>query len=115
MKPPMPTDAAHPGDYGAHLIVLLCLGVVLWIALDIRYHRARTQTGSEPYCAWCLHRDGDTCTHPDSPPNIMPNPRNAPGECGPVCYGKVRCIFRSVPGDTATHDTLGVGAAPKEE
>jgi hypothetical protein len=33
------------------------------------------------YCAWCIHRSGDLCGHPESPVS---------GRCcGPVCSGEV--------------------------
>ena len=68
-------------------------------------------------CAHCIHRDGDLCTHPDSPVNRPPRRTiwdwlsdyiglyslRMPdsyyyqrGECGPVCIGKVTCDVRTV-------------------
>ena len=38
------------------------------------------------YCAWCIHRAGDDCTHPDSPVYNQP--------CGPVCTVARRCHLR---------------------
>ena len=67
---------------------------------------------NEPVCAWCIHRNGDLCTHPDSPVNqglriekpidILTRTFHTPdeqlvygpGECGPVCIGEVACGVR---------------------
>lgn len=50
-------------------------------------------------CAWCIHRDGDICLHPQSPVNRH-NFRTftktyLKGECGPVCNGEVECTKKA--------------------
>jgi hypothetical protein len=74
-----------------------------------------TPPKSSPGCAWCIHRDGDLCTHPESPSNtcstwrdildMLISPASAvfggggsaryfQGGCGPVCRGQVACRVR---------------------
>jgi hypothetical protein len=58
---------------------LLALGALLALAWAVTQPRL----GAEPFCAWCLWRAGETCTHPASPVGDR--------SCGPVCGGEVRC------------------------
>ena len=85
--------------------------------------------------SWCIHRDGDLCTHPESPVNRdarIRKPINildrlllkdeqgfyAAGECGPVCTGEVACGVREVqPGDLLAYvpdETGGVRGGQEE-
>jgi hypothetical protein len=40
------------------------------------------------FCVWCIYRDGDDCTNPESPVGGE--------ECGLVCSGKAMCKLRAV-------------------
>ena len=71
-------------------------------------------------CAWCTHRDGDLCTHPESPVNqgLVIEKRidiltrlfrsddqlvYGPGECGPVCIGDIDCHVEDRYGFSQAH------------
>jgi hypothetical protein len=42
----------------------------------------RPRRDAEPFCAWCVWRDGETCTHPPSPLGGQ--------SCGPACIGEAQ-------------------------
>jgi hypothetical protein len=71
------------------LVLALLVAFLYWA--DRRYP-APTKPRERPvlltYRAWCVHRDGDDCTHPNSPVYNQP--------CDPVCIGRVRCGVRVV-------------------
>jgi hypothetical protein len=48
--------------------------------------KPRRKAEAPTFCAWCIHRAGDDCTHPGSPVSGQP--------CGPVCIGRVVCTVR---------------------
>ena len=45
--------------------------------------RQRKRPESQTFCAWCVFRDGEDCTSPNSPVCDQ--------ACGPVCWGNVKC------------------------
>ena len=72
---------------------LWLLGVLHLFALArwVGYHPApssRPRAETPAIYAWCIHRDGDDCTHPGSP--------QAGQICGPVCVGRLPCQVREV-------------------
>jgi len=64
---------------------LLLLGWALW---EQKHYTggARKLRERTTFCAWCVWRDGETCTHPASP--VFGR------ACGPVCIGEVTCEAR---------------------
>lgn len=74
------------------LLTLLLISVAAIVYLAGKYLPKSTPPHKCPYlltyCAWCIHRAGDDCTHPESPVYNQP--------CGPVCTGARRCSVRVV-------------------
>ena len=78
------------------LWMLVGLGAVVLIMALIYYLQIRHAVPRRPneqiealaFCARCVHRRGDLCTHPSSPVSGQ--------ECGPVRKGQVRCEVREV-------------------
>ena len=72
------------------LLVLLPIAVMAIVYIIDKKVDLSTPRHKRPYlltyCAWCIHRAGDHCTHPDSPVYNQP--------CGPVCIGARRCSVR---------------------
>jgi hypothetical protein len=71
---------------GASLATMI--GYLCWSERQHRDRRRRKVDEAEVYCVWCLYRRGDMCTHPGSPVY--------PGECTPVCVGRMGCEARVV-------------------
>lgn len=71
------------------VVILLALGLVL---LEQRREPGRGLPGKRrelpTFCAWCISRDGETCTNPGSPVSGR--------SCGPVCIGDLACEVREV-------------------
>jgi hypothetical protein len=57
-------------------------------------------TKASAFCAWCIYRDGDDCTNPESPVSGR--------ECGPVCSGHLRCTVQH-PVDALAEAQEGTG------
>jgi hypothetical protein len=53
-------------------------------------------TAERPFCAWCIYRNGDLCTHPDSPVNQGSYHHYQRGKCGPVSIGELKCNIRTI-------------------
>jgi hypothetical protein len=72
------------------VVVVVLIMALIWY-LQIRHavpRRPNEQLEALAFCARCVHRHGDLCTHPS---------RGVSGqECGPVCNGRVRCEVREV-------------------
>jgi hypothetical protein len=64
---------------------LLLLGLALWEQKQFT-GGARQLRERPTFCAWCVWRDGETCTQPASPVSGQ--------SCGPVCIGQVKCEAR---------------------
>ena len=80
----MPLDLA-PLLIGAAVVALVAF--LYWADLKYPTSSKRRQPGYLlTYCAYCIHRAGDICTHPDSPVYDQP--------CRPVCIGARRCSVR---------------------
>jgi hypothetical protein len=72
-------------------VVAAVLIMALSWYLQIRHAvplRPNEQFEALAFCARCVHRCGDRCTHPSSPVRGQ--------ECGPVCVGRVGCEVREV-------------------
>ena len=49
------------------------------------------------FSAHCNHRDGDLCTHPDTPPPVQtPRWGVSPVPCGPACISATHCHVREL-------------------
>ena len=75
-----------PWLIGAAAVVLV--GFLYWAE---RRYPAPSKPRERPevltFCAWCVHRDGDDCTHPGSPVYGQPCARCASGRSGARCEG----------------------------
>jgi hypothetical protein len=72
-------------------VVAVMLIMALIYYLQIRYavpRRPNKQLEALAFCARCVHRHGDLCTHPGSPVFGQ--------ACGPVCIGDLACSVREV-------------------
>lgn len=75
----------------AELLWALAIGILIaLLAVTIyvgrREEQAEGPTEMPTVCAWCVWRDGDTCTAKGSPVYMR--------ECGPVCVGRLKCKVR---------------------
>lgn len=71
------------------LALLGVVGFLLWA--ERRYpgaHRPRPRRELQAVCARCVWREGEDCTHPESPARG--------GPVGEVCAGRVRCKVREI-------------------
>jgi high-affinity Fe2+/Pb2+ permease len=63
-------------DLISWLIGIAVIGlIVFWYAAERRWPtplKPRPYTKSPTVCAWCIHRAGDDCTHPESPVSGSP-------------------------------------------
>ena len=71
---------------GASLSSLV--GSCYWTERQRADRRPRRVNEAETHCVWCLYRRGDFCAHPGSPVY--------PGECRPVCAGRMECEVQVV-------------------
>ena len=78
---PEPVVALLIGASLASLIGYLC-----WADQQHPDRRRRKVDEAEVYCVWCVYRHGDVCIHTANPVY--------PGECGPVCIGRMKCEVR---------------------
>ena len=72
-------------------VVAVVLIMALIYYLQIRHavpRQPNEQLEAMAFCARCVHRRGDLCTHPSSPVSGQ--------ECGPVCKCQVRCEVREI-------------------
>jgi hypothetical protein len=90
-------------DLGPWLIGLVLALLIAFLYWADRRYPAPSKPRERPvlltYCAWCAHRDGDDCTHPNSPvwrctapyltserhlppPSIRPQPRKSSNQGG---------------------------------
>lgn len=72
-------------------VVAVVLIMALIYYLQIRHAvplRPDEQFEVLAFCARCVHRHGDLCTHPSSPVFGQ--------ACGPVCIGDLACNVREV-------------------
>ena len=76
-------------------VLLVAVALVALVALVYLLER-RYPGPSKPrewpflltYCTWCIHRDGDDCTHAESLVSGQ--------ECAPACIGADWCEVREV-------------------
>jgi hypothetical protein len=77
-------------------LIALLIGASLASLIGYRYWAGQQRAGRRPrkvneaevYCVWCLYRRGSVCIHPGSPVY--------PGECSPVCTGRMECEVREM-------------------